>query len=81
MTSAKDDYNPFEDPSIKVLTNQSTNNQDSVGTYNPFDKNISNKQWNREIEFKSQTNRRKKNQSHRKDVCEKIYQIFTEKMN
>ncbi|GFQ75900.1 hypothetical protein TNCT_240371, partial [Trichonephila clavata] len=44
MTSAKDDYNPFEDPSIKVLTNQSTNNQDSVGTYNPFDKNISNKQ-------------------------------------
>ncbi|GFU05840.1 secretory carrier-associated membrane protein 1 [Nephila pilipes] len=44
MTSAKDDYNPFEDPSIKSLTNQSTNNQDSVGTYNPFDKNISNKQ-------------------------------------
>lgn len=44
MTSAKDDYNPFEDPSIKVLTNQPTVNQDSVGTYNPFDKNISNKQ-------------------------------------
>ncbi|GIY03648.1 secretory carrier-associated membrane protein 1 [Caerostris darwini] len=44
MTSAKDDYNPFEDPSVKVLTNQSTSNQDSVGTYNPFDKNISKKQ-------------------------------------
>ncbi|KAF8789704.1 hypothetical protein HNY73_007623 [Argiope bruennichi] len=44
MTSAKDDYNPFEDPSIKVLTNQSTSNQVTVGSYNPFDKSISNKQ-------------------------------------
>ncbi|GBM97672.1 Secretory carrier-associated membrane protein 1 [Araneus ventricosus] len=44
MTSAKDDYNPFEDPSIKVLTDQSTNSQVTVGSYNPFDKSISNKQ-------------------------------------
>lgn len=43
MTSAKDDYNPFEDPSIKVLTDQSTTNN-QVGSYNPFDKSISNKQ-------------------------------------
>ncbi|KAG8189291.1 hypothetical protein JTE90_019051 [Oedothorax gibbosus] len=38
MSSANDDYNPFEDPSVKNLTNQPTGNQDNLGAYNPFEK-------------------------------------------
>ncbi|XP_071035420.1 secretory carrier-associated membrane protein 1 isoform X2 [Parasteatoda tepidariorum] len=40
MTSTNDDYNPFEDPSVKNLTTQVGNNQDSIGAYNPFEKPV-----------------------------------------
>ncbi|KFM76315.1 hypothetical protein X975_15320, partial [Stegodyphus mimosarum] len=44
MTSTKDDFNPFEDPSVKNLTEQSAVNQDSVEAYNPFDQSRTTKQ-------------------------------------
>lgn len=39
MTSTKDDYNPFEDPSVQNLTKTTNRNNPAIENYNPFDNN------------------------------------------